>query len=251
MHPIFFKGVHDMVTLPQSAMILSAGLGLRMRPLTETCPKPLITVGGKALLAHNLDLVKKAGIKTIVVNIHHLGEQIRDFLETNAYRDVIISDETERLLDSGGGVKKALPTLGTDPFFVLNADSFFIDGPSSNLHRLAKAFRPKDMDILLLVAGGLQITGYDGLGDFTMNAEGVLTRRPERIGAPFVYTGVALMKPELFLQTPDDAFSLNLLFDRAIAAGRLYGLRLDGEWLHVGTIAAIADADQRLTRGLT
>lgn len=232
-------------------MILSAGLGTRMRPLTETCPKPLITVAGKVLLAHNLDILTKAGINNIAVNIHHLGEMIRSFINDQKYHQVKISDETGRLLDSGGGIKKALPLLGSDPFFVLNADSFFVDGPQSNLYRLAAAFRPDDMDILLLVAGGLQMTGYEGFGDFMMDAEGVLSRRHERVMAPFVYTGVALIKPALFADTPEGPFSLNLLFDRAIAAGRLFGLRLDGEWLHVGTPDAIAAAEARLALGAT
>ncbi len=240
-----------MISLPHAAMILSAGLGLRMRPLTETCPKPLIKVAGKELLTHNLDLLAKASVDTIVVNIHHLGEQIRTFLDRSDYRHVKISDETDRLLDSGGGIKRALPLLGSAPFFILNADSFFINGPQSNLHRLAEAFRPDDMDILLLVAGGLQITGYDGLGDFTMDAEGLLSRRPERVVAPFVYTGVALIKSALFADTPEGPFSLNLLFDRAIANRRLFGLRLDGEWLHVGTPDAIAAAEARLAYGAT
>jgi len=239
------------ISLPNTAMILSAGLGLRMRPLTETCPKPLIKVADKTLLTHNLDLLTKASVDTIVVNIHHLGEQIRTFLEHANYRHVKISDETDCLLDSGGGIKKALPLLGSEPFFVMNADSFFIDGPQSNLHRLAEAFRPDDMDILLLVAGGHQMTGYEGLGDFTMDAEGLLSRRPERVVAPFVYTGVALIKPTLFADTPEGPFSLNLLFDRTIASGRLFGLRLDGEWLHVGTPDAISAAEMRLAYGAT
>lgn len=240
-----------MILMPQSAMVLSAGLGTRMRPLTETCPKPLISVAGKALLAHNLDLLAKAGINNIVVNIHYLGDVIRSFVNDQKYHQVKISDEAERLLDSGGGIKKALPLLGSDPFFVMNADSFFVDGPQSNLHRLAAAFRPDDMDILLLVAGGLQMTGYEGFGDFMMDAEGVLLRRHERVVAPFVYTGVALIKPAFFANTPAGPFSLNLLFDRAIVAGRLFGLRLDGEWLHVGTPDAIAAAEARLVLGAT
>ena len=240
-----------MISFPNTAMVLSAGLGLRMRPLTETCPKPLIKVADKELLAHNLDLLAKASVHNVVVNIHHLGKQIRTFLEHTDYRHVKISDETDRLLDSGGGIKKALPLLGLAPFFVLNADSFFIDGPQSNLQRLAEVFQPDDMDILLLVAGGLQITGYEGLGDFTMDAEGLLSRRPERVVAPFVYTGVALIKPDLFAETPDEPFSLNLLFDRAIVNRRLFGLRLDGEWLHVGTPDAISAAETRLAYGVT
>jgi MurNAc alpha-1-phosphate uridylyltransferase len=164
---------------------------------------------------------------------------------------VKISDETERLLDSGGGIKNALPHLGSNPFFIMNADSFFIDGPQNNLRRLADFFDPENMDALLLLAGGLQMTGYDGLGDFFMDAEGHLTRRVERVVAPFVYTGVGLITPSLFDDTPDGPFSLNLLFNRAIEKGRLFGLRLDGEWLHVGTPDAIAEAESQLAYGVT
>ena len=206
-------------------MILSAGLGLRMRPLTDTRPKPLIEVAGKALLAYNLECLTRAGIDQIVVNIHHLGGQIRDYLHTKNYQQVKISDETERLLDSGG--------------------------PQKNLQRLAEAFDPEKMDALLLLAGGLQMTGYEGLGDFFMDAEGRLTRRVERVVAPFVYTGVALITPSLFTDTPDGPFSLNLLFNRAIEKTRLFGLRLDGEWLHVGTPEAIAEAETQLAYGVT
>lgn len=240
-----------MKPIPHSAMILSAGLGLRMRPLTDTRPKPLIEVAGKALLAYNLECLTRAGIQQVVVNIHHLGGQIRDFVNANNYAHVKISDETERLLDSGGGIKKALPLLGADPFFIMNADSFFIDGPQSNLRRLADAFDPTGMDAILLLAGGLQMTGYDGLGDFFMDAQGGLTRRVERVIAPFVYTGVGLIKPSLFNDTPQGPFSLNLLFNRAIEKGRLFGLRLDGEWLHVGTPDAIAEAETQLAYGVT
>jgi len=240
-----------MKAMPHSAMILSAGLGLRMRPLTNSRPKPLIEVAGKTLLAYNLECLTRAGIQQIVVNVHHLGEQIRDFLKAYNFTQVRISDETERLLDSGGGVKKALSHLGPDPFFIMNADSFFIDGPQSNLRRLTDAFEPNQMDALLLLAGGLQMTGYEGLGDFFMDAQGELTRRAERVVAPFVYTGVALINPAVFTDTPEGPFSLNLLFNRAIEKGRLFGLRLDGEWLHVGTPEAIADAETQLAYGVT
>jgi MurNAc alpha-1-phosphate uridylyltransferase len=240
-----------MKAMPHSAMILSAGLGLRMRPLTDTKPKPLIEVAGKTLLDYNLECLTRVGIQQIVVNIHHLGKQIRDFVNANNYGHVKISDETERLLDSGGGIKNALPHLGSNPFFIMNADSFFIDGPQNNLRRLADFFYPENMDALLLLAGGLQMTGYDGLGDFFMDAEGHLTRRVERVVAPFVYTGVGLITPSLFDDTPDGPFSLNLLFNRAIEKGRLFGLRLDGEWLHVGTPDTIAEAESQLAYGVT
>ena len=235
---------------PRAAMILSAGLGLRMRPLTLTCPKPLIEINGKALLGYNLDQVETFGLDTIIVNIHHLGDQIRVYCQKRAGQKIIISDESDALLDSGGGIKKALPLLGVEPFFVLNADSFFIDGPRSNLARMSDTFDPEIMDCLLLVASGGQVTGYDGLGDFIMDQTSRLTRRPERQVAPFVYTGVALINPALFTAMPTGAFSLNRVFDRAQAAHRLFGLRLDGEWLHVGTPEAIEAAETRLQRGI-
>lgn len=231
-------------------MVLAAGLGLRMRPLTDTRPKPLVPVAGKPLIAHLLELTARAGLQRVVINAHYLADQIKQFAAQWVDPPLIVSDETEQLLDSGGGVKKALPHLGADAFYVLNADSFWIDGPRSNLRRMAQAWDPARMDILLLVASGAQVTGYSGPGDFTMGPDGRLTRRPERTVAPFVYAGVAIMTPSLFADTPNEPFSLNLLFDRAIARGRLFGLRLDGEWLHVGTPDAIAAAEWRIDRSI-
>ena len=239
-----------MSTKPLRAMILAAGLGTRMRPLTLTRPKPLIEVAGQSLLAHNLSLLRKADIETAIVNAHYFADQIRDFVATIDHPNIILSDESDALLDSGGGIKKALPHLGDDSFFVLNADSFWIDGPRSNLIRLKEAWSPDHMDGLLLMASGHQITGYEGLGDFIMDAEGHLTRRPERLVAPFVYAGVAILKTALFEDTPSGAFSLNLVFNRAIAAKRLYGLRLDGEWLHVGTPESILAAEHRIAKSM-
>ena len=239
-----------MMTTPHAAMILSAGLGLRMRPLTLARPKPLIEVHGKPLLAYNLEHVETFGIETVVVNIHHLGDQIRTYCQQRSGNRIIISDETDGLLDSGGGIKKALPDLGHDPFFVMNADSFFINGPKNNLARMSEAFDAREMDGLLLVASGAQVTGYDGLGDFVMDQTSRLDRRQERHTAPFVYTGVALIKPDLFADMPMGPFSLNRVFDRAATARRLFGLRLDGEWFHVGTPEAIHAAEMGLRRGL-
>lgn len=231
-------------------MVLAAGLGLRMRPLTDTMPKPLVPVAGKPLITHILEPLSQAGLARIVVNTHYLAKQMKDFSRSWTRAPLILSDETDQLLDSGGGVKKALSHLGTDPFFVLNADSFWIDGPRSNLKRMADAWDPERMDILLLVASGGQVTGYSGPGDFVMDADGRLSRRTERVVAPFVYAGVAIMPPHMFENTPDGPFSLNLLFDRAISADRLFGLRLDGEWLHVGTPDAIAAAEWRIDRSV-
>lgn len=232
-------------------MVLAAGLGLRMRPLTDSMPKPLVPVAGKPLITHLLELLTRAQLQRVVINAHYLADQIKQFATEYTDTPLTISDESDRLLDSGGGVKKALPHLGTDPFFVLNADSFWIDGPRSNLRRLAEAWNPAHMDILLLVASGTQVTGYSGPGDFVMDPIGRLTRRPERMLAPFVYAGVAIMRSTLFADTPDDPFSLNLLFNRAIAEHRLFGLRLDGEWLHVGSPDAIKAAEWRIDRSIS
>lgn len=231
-------------------MILAAGLGLRMRPLTEKTPKPLVEVAGKPLIGYILEPLAKAGLARIIINAHHLADQMRDFVARHSSLPLHLSDESDQLLDSGGGVKKALPQLGQNPFYILNADSFWIDGPRPNLQRMAEAWDAEQMDILLLVASGGQVTGYSGSGDFVMDAVARLTRRPERVVAPFVYAGVGIMKPELFTDTPEGPFSLNLLFNRAIERKRLFGLRLDGEWLHVGTPDAIDAAERLIDRSI-
>lgn len=236
--------------IPRSAMILAAGLGLRMRPLTQTMPKPLVPVAGRPLITHILEPLARAGLKRVVVNAHYFADQMQVFAAAWKAPPILISNETDLLLDSGGGVKKALPHLGDNAFYVLNADSFWIDGPRSNLLRMAHIWDASRMDILLLVASGAQVTGYAGLGDFMMDADGRLARRPERVMAPFVYAGVAIMTPELFKNTPAGPFSLNLLFNRAIERERLFGLRLDGEWLHVGTPDAIAAAEWKIDRSI-
>jgi len=228
---------------PARAMVLAAGLGTRMRPVTERIPKPLVDVAGRALIDHVLDRLAEAGITTAVVNVHHHADLLESHLETRKAPKIVVSDEREKLLDSGGGVKKALKLLGSDPFFVINADTIWIEGFSPNLRRLADAFDPDHMDGLLLLAATATSVGYEGKGDFRLAPEGKLTRRGEREVTPFVYAGAAILRPELFKDTPDGPFSLNLLFDRAIERGRLFGLRLDGLWMHVGTPEAIAEAE--------
>ncbi|HEY8566747.1 MAG TPA: nucleotidyltransferase family protein [Beijerinckiaceae bacterium] len=230
----------------RTAMVLAAGLGQRMRPITDTLPKPLVRVGGRALIDYSLDRLAEAGIETAVVNVHHLPDQIEAHVRGRTVPRIVISDERDRLLETGGGVKRALPLLGAEPFLALNSDSLWIEGPRANLPRFLASWDSGRMDILLLVAATATSLGYDGAGDFAMDTGGTLRRRREREVTPFVYAGVAILKPELFADTPEGAFSLNLLFDRAIAAGRLHGLRLDGQWLHVGTPDAIAAAEERL-----
>lgn len=229
-----------------TAMVLAAGLGQRMRPITDTIPKPLVRVGGRAMLDHALDRLAVAGIEKVVVNIHHLAEQIEEHLAGRERPRIVISDERAELLETGGGIVKALPLLGSGAFLVLNSESLWIEGPQSNIARLIACWNPGAMDILLLLASAATSLGYDGRGDFAMDAAGLLRRRREREVVPFVYAGVAVMKPELFANAPPGAFSLNRLFDRAIEAGRLHGLRLDGEWLHVGTPESIKAADARI-----
>ena len=231
---------------PKSAMILAAGLGVRMRPLSNNTPKPLIKVAGKTLIEYNLDALAKFGVTDVIVNIHYLRDQMKSFFKDFKKLKVYISDEERELLDSGGGVKRALPFLGKSPFFVLNSDSFWLDGPVSNLKRLINVWNPLHMDILLMLAAGSQVTGYNGYGDFIMDSDGKLIRRPERIISPFIYTGVAIINPKIFTETPEGPFSLNLLFDRAIKSSRLNGIRLDGQWFHVGTPQAIQEAEQNL-----
>ncbi|GJE10067.1 MULTISPECIES: nucleotidyltransferase family protein [Methylobacterium] len=230
------------------AFVLAAGLGKRMRPVTATVPKPLVAVAGKALLDHALDRVAEAGIDRAVVNVHYLADQIEAHLGRRAGGPVIqVSDERAALLETGGGIRKALPLLGDQPFVVLNSDSFWLEGSVSNLRRLVETWDGRCMDGLLLVAPTASSLGYEGAGDFVMDPDGRLERRGTRAAAPYIYAGVAILTPGLFADVPEGAFSLNLLFDRAIAAGRLFGMALDGQWLHVGTPEAIRAAEERVT----
>lgn len=231
---------------PQTAMVLAAGLGQRMRPLTDTMPKPLVKVAGKALLDHVLDRLADAGVTRAVVNVHYLAEQIERHVAARNVPRITISDERGVLLDTGGGVVKALPLLGEAPFFHINSDTIWIDGVTPNLTRLAESFDPATMDALLLLAPGAGSIGYAGRGDFLMASDGRLRARPERDIAPFVYAGAAILSPRLFEGAPQGAFSLTRLFARAIEAGRLHGLRLEGLWMHVGTPEAIAEAEQAI-----
>jgi N-acetyl-alpha-D-muramate 1-phosphate uridylyltransferase len=230
-------------TAPKTAMVLAAGMGTRMRPLTDTMPKPLVKVAGRALLDHVLDRLAEAGATRAVVNVHHFAEQMIAHLASRTRPKIVISDERGALLDTGGGVVKALPLLGKNPFYHLNADTIWIDGVKPNLTRLAEAFDPAAMDALLLLAPTAGSIGYAGRGDFAFAADGRLTPRPERDVAPFVYAGAAIFSPALFANTPKGAFSLTTLFTRAAAAGRLSGLGLGGLWMHVGTPDTITAAE--------
>lgn len=228
---------------PRTAMVLAAGLGERMRPLTDRMPKPLVSVAGRPLIDHVLDRLAAAGVERAVVNVHYLADMIERHLKGRTTPQIVISDEREKLLNTGGGVVKALGAIGSEPFIHVNSDTIWIDGVKPNLERLAEAFDPAEMDALLLLAPVSTSVGYDGRGDFTMTADGRLTRRGERDVAPFVYAGAAILRPELFKDAPEGAFSLTTLFDRAGAVGRLHGLRMEGVWMHVGTPEAIKDAE--------
>ena len=229
--------------VPRRAMVLAAGLGVRMRPLSDAKPKPLVAVGGKPLIDHVLDRLAEVGVEIAVVNVHYLADQIERHVASRQAPKIIISDERDALLDTGGGIVKALPVLGTAPFFHFNSDAIWIDGVRPNLLRLAEIFDPVRMDGLLLLAATSMSVGYAGRGDFTMTTDGRISRRRERDVVPFVYAGAAIFSARLFSTAPPGAFSLNLLFDRAIEAGRLYGLRLEGVWMHIGTPEAIAAAE--------
>lgn len=231
---------------PRVAMVMAAGLGLRMRPLTLDRPKALIEVGGKALIDHILDRLEAAGVERAVVNVHHLADAIEQHLAARTRPQIVISDERSVLLGTGGGIKKALPLLGDAPFFLVNSDTVWLDGVKSNVARLADAFDPQAMDALLLLAPTAGSIGYAGRGDFAMLADGRVRRRGEGEVVPFVYAGAAILTPSLFAGAPDGAFPLTTLFDRAGAAGRLFGLRLEGVWMHVGTPEAVAAAEAAL-----
>ena len=230
-----------------SAMILAAGLGTRMRPLTDTCPKPLVKVAGRAIIDYTVERIAAAGIDMLVVNLHYLPEQIEQWAATQSGLNILLSDERGELLDTGGGVAKALDHLGDQPFFVFNSDSFWIDGPHPVLERMRRAWDGKRMDCLLLVADMTNSVGFYGPGDFDMDDDGRLTRRSESYVSPFVYAGCYLVSPSVFKDAPEGAFSMNLLWNRALEAGRLYGLRHDSLWLHVGTPDAIGAAEAVLT----
>jgi MurNAc alpha-1-phosphate uridylyltransferase len=224
-------------------MVLAAGLGTRMRPLTERRPKPLVEVGGKALIDHVLNRLADAGVETAVVNIHHFAEQMERHLARRRRPRIVISDERGQLLGTGGGVVKVLGEFGSEPFFHANADTIWIDGVKPNFARLADAFDPARMDALLLLAPTTGSIGYAGRGDYAMAPDGRLQRRAEREVAPFVYAGAAVLSAALFAGAPTGEFALTALFDRAAEAGRLHGLRLEGLWMHVGSPNAIRDAE--------
>jgi N-acetyl-alpha-D-muramate 1-phosphate uridylyltransferase len=234
------------IKAPRRAMVLAAGLGTRMRPHNGAIPKPLVAVGGKSLIDYVLDRLADAGVECAVVNVHHLADQIERHLAGRQRPRIVISDERAELLGTGGGVVKAMPELGGGPFFHVNSDTIWIDGVTPNLMRLASAFDPASMDALLLLAPTTSSIGYTGRGDFLMAPDGRLSRRGERDVVPFVYAGAAILTPAFFAGVKAGPSSMLPLFDRAIEAGRLFGLRLEGMWMHVGTPDAVKAAEEAI-----
>jgi MurNAc alpha-1-phosphate uridylyltransferase len=237
-----------MSPMPTHAMVLAAGKGLRLRPITLSRPKPLVEVSGRAMLDGVLDRLAAAGVAEAVVNTHHLGHMIEGHLQGRTSPRIHISRE-KALLETGGGVKKALPLLGAEPFFVINGDVVWRDGKVPALQRLAEAWDPATMDALLLLHSTASAVGYEGPGDFAMDQLGRLRRRKEGEVVPFLFAGLQILSPGLFADTPEGPFSLNLIYDRALAAGRLYGLRHDGTWYHVGTPEDLERVEAALAPG--
>ena len=232
--------------MPKTAMVLAAGQGKRMQPVSASLPKPLVKVAGRALIDHCLDGLVAVGVETAVVNVHHLADMVEAHLAARRSPKIVISDERAVLLETGGGTRKALPHLGYAPFLLRNSDSFWLEGVRPNLDWLAAGWEEAKMDGLLLLASTVKSIGYFGRGDFFLDKEGRVDRRLERTVAPFVYAGAGILHPRLFADAPDGAFSLNLLFDRAIAERRLFGVRMDGIWINVETPGAIRLAENAI-----
>jgi MurNAc alpha-1-phosphate uridylyltransferase len=226
------------------AIALAAGLGLRLRPITLTVPKPLVAVAGKPMLDHALDKMAEAGITDCVVNMHHLADQIERHVAGRSQPAVTLSDERALLLETGGGIAKVLPFFDGQPFLAANADILWTDNPQDRpaLLRLVDAWDESRMDALLLLVGCDTAFGYEGAGDFFLEEDGRLKRRGQVKAAPFVFAGVQILKPSLFDGVPQGPFSLNLIYDKALAAGRLYGLVHLGGWYHIGTPQSLSKA---------
>jgi MurNAc alpha-1-phosphate uridylyltransferase len=233
-----------------TAMVMAAGLGKRMRPLTATQPKPMVRVAGKPLLDHALDRLAEAGVAKAVVNVHYLGDAIEAHVKARLAPTVTISDERDLLLETGGGMVKAHRAgLLPDPFFCLNADNIWLDGPQNAFADLSAGWRPDEMDALLLVVPHSRAANFRGSGDFHMDPVGRLSRRkPGRI-APFIYTGIQLVSHRLLRDAPDGPFGTMTLWERAIGEGRLYGTTFTGHWFEVGTPEAIKPTEEALRSG--
>lgn len=236
--------------VPTTAMVMAAGLGTRMRPLTERLPKPLVEVAGRPLLDHVLDHLKTAGVRRAVVNVHYLPEQIEAHLERDSHGlDIAISDERDVLLETGGGLVKAAPLIDCDPFLAVNSDNFWIDGPADTLRLLASHWDGDRMDALLLLVPQARAYNHRGLGDFHMDRAGRIRRRAHRRVAPFVFTGIQMLSKRLLDGAPDGPFSTNILWDKAIAEGRAFGAVHQGLWFDVGTPQSIGRTEALIDHG--
>jgi len=234
-----------MIASPRTAMVLAAGLGTRLRPVTDTLPKPLIEINGRTLLDYAIDRLALVGVETVVVNVHYKAAMVAAQLARRDHPRIEISHETE-LLDTGGGVARALPLLD-DVFFVVNSDVFWLDGKDHALQRLAAAFDPERMDAILLLQRTATAVGYDGSGDYLIDASGYPHRRGERAVAPFLFAGLQLLHSRAFAGISDRVFSLVRIFDRAEEAGRLQAIVHDGEWYHIGTPQGLAATREQLS----
>ncbi|MES2174643.1 MAG: nucleotidyltransferase family protein [Pseudomonadota bacterium] len=233
-----------------TAMLMAAGLGKRMRPLTATRPKPLVKVAGKPLMDHALDRLEAGGIKKVVVNVHYLADTVEAHLRARkGGLDFVISDERAKLLETGGGLIRAKPLLGDKPFICANSDNLWIDGAQETLGMMQRIWNPDKMDALLLLVPLARATCHTGPGDFHMDANGRLSRRKTAYVAPFVFTGVQILSPSLLVDPPGDVFSTNVFWNRAIEAGRLYGVSHQGLWFDVGTPQAIPVVESMLSHG--
>ncbi len=233
-------------TVPHTAMVLAAGLGKRMRPISAITPKPLVEIRGRAMVDHVLDRLVAVGVQRAIVNVHYLADWVEKHVRKRKDIEVIISDERELLLDTGGAVTKVIDLIGDEPFFHMNTDSLWIEGPSDNLAGMAAHYDRETMDGLMLMAATVGCVGYDGKGDFLLNDDGTLKRRPEQIIAPFAFAGAAILDPKLFRGRKVEPFSANIPWNEAIAAKRLHGYVMDGIWLHIGTPDAIRRAERRI-----
>lgn len=229
--------------LINQAFVLGAGLGARMRPLTDTIPKPLVQLAGKPLIDHVIDRLDEVGIEKIVVNVHYLAEKLEAHLSQVEQPQIIISDERDALLDTGGGIAKALPHFGNAPFFIHNSDSYWIEGEGLNLARMIYEFDSEHMDSLLLLADRKSSIGIESNGDFSLKENGTVKRPAPGEVTDYIFTGVSIAHPRMFANCPTGAFSLNKLWDKAIENKRLYGIKHQGLWMHVGTSDALKDSE--------
>ena len=236
-------------TVPRTAMIMAAGLGKRMRPLTASRPKPLVEVAGKALLDHVLDRLAAAGVARVVVNVHYLPDAVEAHLKRRTDFEVVISDERAQLLETGGGLVKAAPLIDCDPFLAVNSDNYWVDGPADALKLLASQWDGARMDALLLLVPHAFAGNHTGLGDFHMSPDGQLRRRGKARIAPFVFTGIQIMAKSLLADAPEGPFSTNIFWDRAISKGRLFGAVHQGLWFDVGSPPAIRATEDALAQG--